>query len=95
MADEETPAQSPSRTNLHGTGKAYGVGMEFAAAVAGFCIVGWFMDRWLDSQPYGLLIGAILGIVGGMYNLIRYAIRSNRASEAQKTEGDRRDPDAP
>jgi len=53
--------------------------------------MGWFIDRCFDSHPLGLLIGAILGLIGGMYNLIRQAIRMSRESELQRTERDKRD----
>ena len=48
-----------------------GVGIEFAAAVAGFALVGYWIDSRYDCRPWGVLIGAALGLVGGTYNLIR------------------------
>lgn len=50
-----------------------GVGMEFAAAVAGLSLLGYWIDRHYGSSPWGLLICAALGLVGGTYNLIRQA----------------------
>lgn len=50
-----------------------GVGMEFAAAVAGLSLAGYWIDRHYGSGPWGLLAGAALGLVGGTYNLIRQA----------------------
>lgn len=50
-----------------------GVGMEFAAAVAGLSLAGYWIDRHFGSGPWGLLAGAALGLVGGTYNLIRQA----------------------
>jgi F0F1-type ATP synthase assembly protein I len=51
-----------------------GIGIEFAAAVAGFTLVGWWVDRHWNCGPWGLLIGAVLGLAGGMYNMIREAL---------------------
>jgi len=51
-----------------------GVGLEFAAAVAGFALVGWWVDRRWNTSPWGLLIGAALGLIGGTYNLIRESL---------------------
>lgn len=48
-----------------------GVGIEFVAAVGGFAAVGFWIDRHYDSGPWGLVIGAALGLIGGTYNLIR------------------------
>jgi F0F1-type ATP synthase assembly protein I len=51
-----------------------GIGIEFAAAVAGFTMVGWWVDRHWNCRPWGLLSGAVLGLTGGMYNMIRQAL---------------------
>ena len=38
-----------------------GTGVELAAAVGGFALLGYWIDRHYDSSPWGLLIGALLG----------------------------------
>ena len=59
------------------------MGMEFAAGIVGMGLLGWLIDRWLDSAPIGVLIGAGLGIVGGGYNFIRQAQAMNRKAAEQ------------
>ena len=54
------------------------MGFEFAAAVIGFVLVGYWIDRKYGCQPKGVLIGAELGILGGGYNLIRTALQASR-----------------
>ncbi len=61
-----------------------GVGIEFAAAVAGFTLVGFWIDRHYDSRPWGVLIGAFLGLTGGMYNLIRESLAAFRETDRTK-----------
>ncbi|MEE9213147.1 MAG: AtpZ/AtpI family protein [Phycisphaeraceae bacterium] len=52
-----------------------GMGLELAGAVSGGCVIGWYIDRQFEiEQQYGLLTGAIIGIVGGMYNLVRQSL---------------------
>ena len=51
-----------------------GLGIELAGAIIGGCAVGWFIDRQFETR-FGLLSGAIIGIVGGLYNLIRQALK--------------------
>ena len=48
-----------------------GVGVEYAAAVAGLGLIGWWIDQRWQTKPWGVLIGATLGLIGGTYNLIR------------------------
>lgn len=48
-----------------------GVGsMLTSMVVAGF-LLGYFTDRWLDTQPIFLLIFGALGLVGGMLKVYR------------------------
>lgn len=60
------------------------LGYEFSAAVGGFCFVGWLVDRFWETKPWGLLVGAILGLIGGLYNLIRDALRMSREQDPHK-----------
>jgi len=59
-------------------------GFEIAAAVGGFAALGWWIDRHRGTAPWGLLIGALLGLIGGLYNLIKSALREGRAAEAER-----------
>ena len=52
-----------------------GQGFELTAAVIGFGLVGYWIGSHLGDARTGLLIGAILGIIGGLYNLIRASLR--------------------
>ncbi|MHC4697842.1 MAG: AtpZ/AtpI family protein [Planctomycetota bacterium] len=51
-----------------------GIGIEFAAAVAGFGLVGYWIDRHYKTDPWGVVIGAALGLVGATYNLVRESL---------------------
>jgi len=63
-----------------------GIGVEFAASVGGLVLIGYWIDRHFQSSPKGVLIGAILGIVGGGYNLIRQALAAaKQAGESRAT----------
>jgi F0F1-type ATP synthase assembly protein I len=59
-------------------------GFEIAAAVGGFAALGWWIDRRRGTAPWGLLIGALLGLVGGLYNLIKAALVSGRAADTER-----------
>ncbi len=69
-----------------------GVGIEFAAAVAGFAAVGWWIDRHYKSEPWGVVIGAVLGLIGGTYNLIRESLAAFQPSKTDEQEGDDQPP---
>ena len=47
-----------------------GIGIEVAGATAGFALVGYWIDGRFGTSPWGLLVGVVLGLVGGLYNLV-------------------------
>ena len=51
-----------------------GIGIEYVAAVAGFGLVGYWIDRHYKTDPWGVVIGAALGLVGATYNLVRESL---------------------
>lgn len=73
-------------------GRASGVGIEFAAAVAGFSLVGIWVDRHYGSGPWGLLVGLALGLIGGTYNLVRESLLASKEAE-RSDHADGKNPD--
>jgi len=62
--------------------KLSGIGVELAAAVAGFALLGYWWDRHFKTEPWGLVIAASLGIVGGLYNVVRKSIAASKEASA-------------
>jgi len=63
-----------SDRNTSGKFRLAGMGMELAGAVVGGCAIGWYIDKQFGTR-YGLMTGALIGIVGGMYNLIKHSLK--------------------
>ena len=61
-----------------------GTGFELVAAVLGFSLVGYWLGGKYGDVLVGTAIGAVLGIVGGMYNLIRQSLAGSRQAEANR-----------
>lgn len=57
-----------------------GGGIELAGGIVGFTIVGYLFGRYFGSPLWGVLIGSILGVIGGLYNLVRAALNVTRES---------------
>ena len=72
-----------------------GIGIEFASAVAVFTVIGYYIDRHYGTKPTALLICILLGLVGGMYNLIRQALAATRdfGKDSSKEEDDQKKDD--
>jgi F0F1-type ATP synthase assembly protein I len=60
------------------------MGFELAAAIIGLTLVGYWVDHHFQTLPVGVLVGAGLGIVGGLYNFIRAAQRMSRDDAARR-----------
>lgn len=52
--------------------------MELAGGVGVFALIGYGLDRWWDTSPWCFIGGASLGIVGGLYNLIKGVMDDNK-----------------
>ncbi|MEM7050937.1 MAG: AtpZ/AtpI family protein [Acidobacteriota bacterium] len=64
-----------------------GVGFELAASVAGLTLLGYWIDRHFGSEPWGLLIGLTMGLVGGLYNMVRGTLAAVRQQQLPELEG--------
>lgn len=74
------PAMSPAALGLR-------YGGEFGAAIIVGGLLGYGADYFLNSQPWGLVIGIGLGFVAGVVNVVRVAQAYSRANPV--------DPNAP
>jgi len=48
-----------------------GLGFEIAIPVVLFMYAGYRLDGWLDSRPWFLSLGALLGVAVGFYSFVR------------------------
>jgi len=44
---------------------------ELIAGIAGGALIGWLIDRWLETTPWALLVMMFLGIIVAFRNIIR------------------------
>lgn len=56
-------------------GKYGALAFEFSGTIAAGSLMGWLLDRWLGSAPYGLVVGTLLAVVGGFVRLIQLVKR--------------------
>jgi F0F1-type ATP synthase assembly protein I len=58
-----------------------GSGLELAGAVAGFALIGYWIDKHYGSDPWGIIVGLMLGLVGGLYNFVRQSLQATREAK--------------
>jgi ATP synthase protein I len=50
---------------------AWRIGLELVVAVAVGTALGWVIDRWLGTRPWGMIVLFFLGVAAGMMNVWR------------------------
>jgi ATP synthase protein I len=60
------------RANLQqGLGLGFRIGIELVVAVAVGTGLGWAIDHWLGTRPWGMIVLFFLGVAAGMMNVYR------------------------
>ena len=72
-------SQSPIAQGIEWSTRIFVVGLMFALPV----LAGYGVDRWLGSKPAGTLIGAGLGLVAGLIQVIRLVQDLQRAARGE------------
>jgi len=60
-----------------------GAGLELAGATAGLALAGYWLDGKFGTDPWGMLVGVFIGIIGGLYNLVKDSIRAQKDAEQE------------
>lgn len=58
--------------------KLGGLGFQFGTEIVAGVLLGWLVDWYFDTEPWGVLIGSLLGIAVAFLDLTRKAIQLNR-----------------
>ena len=67
---------------------ASSVGLELGISVALGLLVGFYMDKWLGTQPWLMLLWLTLGLVAGFRGVFRAVKRADREAEREQGGGD-------
>jgi ATP synthase protein I len=71
---EERAAQAVQRRQVApAAAQAIRLGGEFIAGVLVGAGLGWLVDFWLGTSPWGLVVFLLLGFVAGVLNVLRAA----------------------
>jgi ATP synthase protein I len=69
------------RSNLQqGLGLGLRIGIELVVAVVVATGLGWAIDRWIGTGPWGMIVLFFLGVAAGMLNVYRAVTGISRAA---------------
>jgi ATP synthase protein I len=65
--------ERPTSGNAIGSALAFAwrVGVELVGAIVVAVFLGWVMDRWLGTRPWGMIGFFFLGVAAGLLNVYR------------------------
>jgi ATP synthase protein I len=75
------------KSALTGWGRGFESGLEFALCVVVGTALGYFLDRWLGTEPWLLLVFTGFGFAAGLRVLMR-VLSDAAGSDASKAEDD-------
>jgi ATP synthase protein I len=60
------------------------LGLEFSASVIGGMIGGYYLDEWLGTKPWLLMIGTFGGLASAVIRLVALTKRFQRSRDAER-----------
>ncbi len=61
-----------------------GLGWQIASTLVVFTLGGYWLDRWLDTNPWFLLTGALVGMISIFVQIFKIAADLNKKDAERK-----------
>ena len=75
MPEGRGPSDQDPEENVK-TGFAYAAGFTLFVTVASFTGLGWLLDKWLNTPPWFLIGGIVLGSAAGLFEFVRLSSKT-------------------
>jgi len=88
---EARPAQRKRATDepASGMGMAFSIASQLVAGLGVGALIGYWLDRWLDTSPWLLIVFFFLGSAAGMLNVYRSVTGMDMAAGYRPAAGDK------
>ncbi len=77
LASADRPSENASGSRETARGAGFARGFQLSSELVGGVVVGagigWGLDHWLGTTPWGLIVFVLLGFAAGVLNLMRTA----------------------
>ena len=82
----ETPDEKRGLSDAADLGRYAGLGLQFAASLALFGAIGWWVDRRLSTRPWIFILGLFGGAALAFVSLLRAVPSPNHPGSNRKRE---------
>jgi F0F1-type ATP synthase assembly protein I len=62
------------------------IGIQLALTVGAVTFIGWLIDRWLNTAPWCMVGGVILGATGGIISFVRTVMKLAKEQDEEVAE---------
>ena len=69
----QVEAGSSSKSDPSALARGFRLSTELVAGVLVGAFIGWALDKWLGSSPWGMIVFLLLGFAAGVVNVMRAA----------------------
>jgi ATP synthase protein I len=83
---EEESKSRRKKSDNSGYAQAMKLSSEFISAVVVGGGLGWFVDQWFGTKPFGLIVFLLIGFAAGVLNVMRAAGRIAEPGQRYKRE---------
>jgi ATP synthase protein I len=82
----EEAERAAKKSDNSGSAQAMKLSSEFISAVVVGGGLGWFVDQWFGTKPFGLIVFLLIGFAAGVLNVMRAAGRIAEPGQRYKRE---------
>jgi ATP synthase protein I len=75
--EDEAGPQQDTGQSASMLARGFRLSTELVAGVLVGAFIGWALDKWLGTSPWGMIVFLLLGFAAGVFNVVRAAGVSN------------------
>jgi ATP synthase protein I len=87
MAGSDEQKDPHWQADLQSSSSFLTIGVQLAGSMLVYIFIGYFLDRWLETEPWFLIAGSVVGMVAFFYQLYKLVKRLEADSRNRKKSG--------